>query len=388
MEKTKSDTEHVISIIPQKALASIQEINYDAVTARQKLKGSFLERDKLQMSSYIKDLEKTISINKDIINNLVNQQKQEGLSKKIITNLNTENAKLQAHLKTAIKQRDSYQSKLLIAEQIIEDYKGKENTHEKMVKEQAADLLDQLNKKEYVLQNYERKFYRVLTILKKYQDCDCEIKLILREFNMEARNADKKITNVVEENAALVTEVKTARIKMAQLESKLTQLTKMNISPEEHEKTPEKKITDGVNNSPLSHKIMHVGVHQRNNSVFTGNLNSQNEIKLLKDKISQLTEENELIKDALRAMQKKNEELGNELQNLKEENKKLHSKIPPLDNKKDKFAHDPGNPLKTDENIEIKQEAENAIKNPDNSSFEEANSIKGEVIEDFLVEDD
>eukprot|EP00831_Metopus_contortus_P047988 TRINITY_DN38937_c0_g1_i1.p1 TRINITY_DN38937_c0_g1~~TRINITY_DN38937_c0_g1_i1.p1 ORF type:complete len:109 (-),score=28.62 TRINITY_DN38937_c0_g1_i1:96-422(-) len=91
--------------------------NSEAVRTN-RLKGSFLEKEKDQMLEYIKDLEETITINKQIISELLLQGG--GVQdKKIIGKLNGENASLQMQLKRVIKERAELQAKLLIAEQIL-----------------------------------------------------------------------------------------------------------------------------------------------------------------------------------------------------------------------------------------------------------------------------
>ncbi len=295
-----------------KTLSAVCEINCDSITARRKIKGAFLERDKFQMSSYIKDLEKTLAINKEIISELLTGAKQEGQSRKIIMSLNQENARLQTQLKTVVKQRDSYQARLLITEQIIEEYKGKEGSCENQAHEKAQELLDQLNRKEYVVQSYERKFHRLFPILKKYSEKDDELRKLLKELNLNVHE-ERRITNLVEENAVLVTEVKTARQKMAELEFKVTELSKVNDTPAPSDlrsQEPERRLVQKAVGSPVRFSGATVRV-QAQQAELTN--------KSLQNQIRQMQEENELVKDALRALQKKNEELSIELQTAKEE---------------------------------------------------------------------
>ncbi len=313
-----------------KTLSAVSEMNCDSVLARRKIKGVFLERDKMQMSSYIRDLEKTVSINKGIIAELLSTSKQEGLSKKVITNLNQENARLQSQLKSAIKQRDSFQARLLITEQIIEDYKGKEGNCEYRAHEKAQELLDQLNRKEYVVQSYERRFHRIIPALRKYADSDEEVKKLLKEFNIDVRE-ERKITNLVEQNAVLATEIKTARMKMVELENKVTELAKGNdntvslvggIVPGDSA-TQEKQLV--CRPAPLGSATVRVQQAEQVN-------------KSLQTQIRQLQEENELVKDALRAMQKKNEELSAGLQAARDETTRLKLETKELLNAREQTA--------------------------------------------------
>ena len=140
------------SQLKNRAFGCMTDINYDSVNVRQKIKCSFLLRDKMQMSSYIKDLEKTVLINKQIIENLLERKVSEA-----VLSLNQENTRLNIQLQITTRERDSLQSQLLIAEQIVAELKGRESNYKELMQEKNKELLDQLNRKEYLLQDTQRK---------------------------------------------------------------------------------------------------------------------------------------------------------------------------------------------------------------------------------------
>lgn len=81
----------------------------------------------------------------------------------------------------------------------------------------------QLNKKEYVIQNYEKKFKRIIPVLRKYMSVDDEVEELIKGFNIEITQ-NQTITNVVEDNEKLVNQVQTAKVRVAELETRLAEI--------------------------------------------------------------------------------------------------------------------------------------------------------------------
>ncbi len=207
------------------------EMDERAATCRGKIRGIFLEKDKEQMSGYIKDLERTLAINKEIISELLGKGAGESQNKRVIEKLNYENANLQFQLKKAIKERNDYQAKLLISEQIVEDYKAKELEVVKDNEEKFVELTDQLNRKEFFLQNTQRKYEKAEALLKRFSHKDQEIRKALKELNADGR-AEKRITNVVEENEQLQKELAEKSDRVAALEQRVADLAEENVKLE------------------------------------------------------------------------------------------------------------------------------------------------------------
>ena len=191
----------------QKILQSVTEVDDASINTRRQLKGRFLEKDKLQMSSYIKDLEKTILLNKSIISDLLTSEKSAALYKKTIEKLNRENIGLQNKVKELVRERDNAQSRLLVCEQMIEELKSRENDIEQHCTEKSKEMIEQLDVKEYVLQSYERRFRKAMKLLQKYKERDINIRFFLNEVTDENDNK-KSMTSVIEENEVLVKKVK------------------------------------------------------------------------------------------------------------------------------------------------------------------------------------
>eukprot|EP01022_Parablepharisma_sp_SALTPOND_P026516 TRINITY_DN64310_c1_g1_i1.p1 TRINITY_DN64310_c1_g1~~TRINITY_DN64310_c1_g1_i1.p1 ORF type:complete len:578 (-),score=50.72 TRINITY_DN64310_c1_g1_i1:1724-3457(-) len=211
----------------EQVVISLTEVTEPSLTARNQIRCQFLEREKVQSQTYIKDLENTIAINKEIISELLSKDSSGHKNKKLIEKLNIENASLQAQLKKVIRERNDNQGKLLISEQIIEDYKTKEQEQLNEHREKQAELVDQLNRKEFILQSFERKYNKALVVLKRFSHKDQEIRQALKELNADLL-PDKKISNVVEENENFERQLAEKSAKIVELETRLGEMAEAN----------------------------------------------------------------------------------------------------------------------------------------------------------------
>ncbi len=196
------------------------------VKQRSKMKAAFVQKDKLFMEARIKDLEKTVRINKEIISELIKSAPASDLA--TLQKLNTENKLLHSQLKVITKERDEYHARLLISEQIIQNAKLKEQEQFVEFQEKVKDLLDQLDQKEYVLQYIQQRYNKMEEVLRKYADRDTEVFVLLRALDSE--NFDDKgrrITNVIEENKLLLSKLKEAKASMDHLEETLSRILKI-----------------------------------------------------------------------------------------------------------------------------------------------------------------
>jgi len=206
------------------ALSLVTDFNGGSITSRKKLKASFLEKDKFQTTNYLKDLEKSIILNKEIIKDLLVADKSNVPWKKIIEKLSLENKGLHSKVKELIRERDVVQNKLLLCEQMVEEFKSRENTIDQHYVEKSKEIVEQLNRKEYVLQSYERKFRKAMQLLIKYKEKDANIRLLLKDLD-EDNNTRTSMTNVLEQNETLVVTMKTIHQKIIKLEKDLRELS-------------------------------------------------------------------------------------------------------------------------------------------------------------------
>jgi len=309
-----------------KIMPSLTEVDEATATSRKRLKGMFLEKDKMQMSSYIKDLEKTVALNKAIISDLISADKNDSdVIKKSFEKLNTENANLQTQIKKAMKQRDDVQARLLICEQIVEELRGREKDLESQYLEKNQEMLDQLNRKEYVLQCYEKRYHKALNLLRKYSEKDGEVRLLLKEIHTYD-GEQKCISNVLEENEALATEVKTAREKVAMLGSKFTELAIDAAKGSIVSVKQTGSIVGDTNSIPLQIKKSSA---TKNPSTFARKEASAAaaEAKALTELVSQLQNDKEIIGESIKKLTEENEEIKKTNEILHKENEELKQKL-------------------------------------------------------------
>ena len=113
-------------------------------------------------------------------------------------------ALLRTRVQLHSKQTEELQVRLLLQEQLAFEAQVKEREERQGYEEQIADFKDKLDRKEFFMQNKERKWLEIEKILEEYVQEDDELKekLIELRVNVSAAGA-KKISNVVQENDKL-----------------------------------------------------------------------------------------------------------------------------------------------------------------------------------------
>eukprot|EP00831_Metopus_contortus_P030835 TRINITY_DN25239_c0_g1_i1.p1 TRINITY_DN25239_c0_g1~~TRINITY_DN25239_c0_g1_i1.p1 ORF type:complete len:255 (+),score=45.48 TRINITY_DN25239_c0_g1_i1:103-867(+) len=207
---------------------------------RNGLRASFVNREKTHYESRIKDLEKTLAINKGIITELLSttQDKEYEKYKGIFEKMITESKLYNDQLKNALKQRDDYHAKLLISEQIADNQTRKNEETVIELESKIKDLLEQLNQKEFTLQHIEHCYKKAISMLSKFVNKDCEVFALLQELNSGFFNFKTlKISDVIEENRSLKLKLKENEDKVLRLEKK-----KKKKKSTRHQKQQNKKI--------------------------------------------------------------------------------------------------------------------------------------------------
>jgi hypothetical protein len=184
----------------------------------------FQEEIHQQLLNYIKNLEASLAISKDIIATVATETDEEHPLRKAVSTLNKENALLQDRVKIIIKERDLYQRKLLIAQQMVNASTINEAADQKLhiinSKEELMDrikeLVNSLDYKEYLLQVTERDLAKALTLLKKYALLDKDAKKLLSKLNVD-KSKVVKISSTVEENKHLKEELEKAKANVEKL---------------------------------------------------------------------------------------------------------------------------------------------------------------------------
>ena len=170
------------------------------ITGKGIIKLDYNKQERDQLQSYIKDLETTIGINKQINKEMISGMSDNVKAKRIIDNLTKENALLTSQNKKIIKERDDAQYKALINGQLSDNYRQKEKELFNECQEKIQELQEQLNKKEYMLQKLEKKYSEAEKLLRKYAKNDAEIKKMIESKCISEKGC---ISNVVIENEHL-----------------------------------------------------------------------------------------------------------------------------------------------------------------------------------------
>eukprot|EP00826_Nyctotherus_ovalis_P060313 TRINITY_DN8447_c0_g1_i1.p1 TRINITY_DN8447_c0_g1~~TRINITY_DN8447_c0_g1_i1.p1 ORF type:complete len:343 (-),score=85.69 TRINITY_DN8447_c0_g1_i1:219-1247(-) len=185
-------------------------------TERKVIRSVFERKENVQTKQHIRDLECNLSLNKKIVHELISDKVGDVQSKAVMERLNEENKALQNQLKTVVEERDVIQAKLLISEQVTVNYKMHEEELVKEALQSKAELLDQLNRKEYALQRLEQKYQKALKVMKGLVHKDPQVTPFFSELREEV-NIDSKVTNVLEANNRLKTELTLERQRVQML---------------------------------------------------------------------------------------------------------------------------------------------------------------------------
>lgn len=111
---------------------------------------------------------------------------------------------------------------MLLQEQLGFEAKVKEREEIQMYEEQIAEMKDKLDRKEFFMQNKERKWLEIEKILEEYVHEDDELRDRLLELRVNVSAAStKKISNVVQENDKLKVQLDNAHEEIARMRKQL-----------------------------------------------------------------------------------------------------------------------------------------------------------------------
>ena len=171
-------------------------------TNRSKMRISFLEREKKRTINYIADLESTLLINKAIIRDLCDSENISKNVKSALAKLNDENSMLQEKIKELREENKSSLDKILILEQVLEEYKVKAQEQINELREKNRELVEQLSLKEYHLQLFEKRCNDAELIILRYLNKIPEALQAVKDIN-EPIKQGVNITNVVVQNSEM-----------------------------------------------------------------------------------------------------------------------------------------------------------------------------------------
>ena len=186
-------------------------------------KQAFLDSERRSLLSQLSDLQTSLEINKAIICDLLQAK---GFSKAfeqaITAKCIDEVTLLTARIKQQQREIDEMQGRMLVTEQLACEAAGKACEEMRMCEEQIAEMKDKLDRKEFFMQNKERKWIEIERILEEYVHDDDELRDRLLELRVNVSAAStKKISNVVHENDQLKVELDNAHEEIARMRKQL-----------------------------------------------------------------------------------------------------------------------------------------------------------------------
>ena len=141
-------------------------------------------------------------------------------------------------------------AKFLLMQQLQFEAQLKEREEIQMYEEQIADFKDKLDRKEFFMQNKERKWLEIEKILEEYVHEDDELRDKLLELRVNVSAAStKKISNVVQENEKLKVKLDNAYEEIGRLRKKLLNVDSLdqqhpNVDPLSHREEYKNEIEE------------------------------------------------------------------------------------------------------------------------------------------------
>jgi hypothetical protein len=117
-----------------------------------------------------------------------------------LAKLNEENMLLHKQLTKSRKEAEELQGQVLLDNQIIDELKSKEKERTKEQEEKEKELIENLVKKEYMLQCYEKRYKKIEVILLKYSIKNEDIAKQLNDMQMDVLHHVYKSNLLVEKN--------------------------------------------------------------------------------------------------------------------------------------------------------------------------------------------
>ena len=149
---------------------------------------NYLAKEEKYLREYVGDLESSLAINKMIVTELIKKHVWNLQEKRVIEKLTQENFMLQDQVNKLIKERDDLNVKLLISEQISEQYKSKEIEYfedMEVLKNKYTGIIEARN---YMIKILEQKLDQALSILKQIAAKDQRMKQLLRLLKLDINN--------------------------------------------------------------------------------------------------------------------------------------------------------------------------------------------------------
>lgn len=164
----------------------------------------------------------SLEINKSIICDLLQCKSLSQVEQAVFKKFNDEISLLKGRIASQAKELDECHAKALLLSQLNFEAQLREREQQQLYDEMLGEMKDKLDRKEFFMQNKERKWLEIEKILEEYVEEDDELrdKLLELRLNVTASSA-KKITNVVSENDKLKVQLDNAHEEIGRLRKQL-----------------------------------------------------------------------------------------------------------------------------------------------------------------------
>ena len=207
---------------------------------------------------------------------------------------------LHKQLQGIIKERDDVQAKLLVVEQIVQNYKRNEQESNEESNHTKMELIDQLNRKEYWLQMIERQYCHALDELKKLSSSDPAIYQVFHKLKFNY-NTDCKVSNVVELNNVLKAKLAAEEKKVKMLKTQMSEFTSTATLPQKEDQIDDFMIVTTEESHPLRLQQIENKENLKDNQCIEEYKEVDNEnTKKLREKINELYKVNTKLTEALK----------------------------------------------------------------------------------------
>lgn len=163
-----------------------------------------------KLKNEIKDLKTTLEINKEMMKGVLAENDE---ANKMINLLRKEREEYMQTLKEQNDEISHLNDKCLILDQIKNFHENAAEEMEKQCEERILDYIEQLDRKEYVIQMKENKWNEIEKIMSIYTKSDYILRdqLVQLRYLCDDTSSGRGISSVIKENEALKEQLKAAK---------------------------------------------------------------------------------------------------------------------------------------------------------------------------------
>jgi len=304
-----------------KKLLNVTDINLNSNEKSSPHKQNNKDTDREGLIFHIKNLEKTLAINKQIINDLCAQSKENTASQKIIEDMKLEISMYKTNLINLEQENKNLNEKVLQNDQNnkISDQKSEDKL--RLLEDKLNKITKELAQSDLLFQSTMYKLIQAITLLKKFCINKEEVQSKIKEFQNNQNVIQMNMANLMEENDNLKSRLNEANLKLDEFARELmtSDSVKNSASSAKLRQYPIiprlnlDKINNGMNNTEYCHKLEE-NIKYKANKISKIELELKivnDEKKKSHDKIIYLFQTNKKLCELLSVLNKKFRALSN-----------------------------------------------------------------------------